>query len=52
MQLQFMNFMKQDATPDAALQAAFDAAETKAREDWEREVVLRTARLEQEEIER
>lgn len=46
MQLQFMAYMKPDATPDAALQAAFDEAERKQREDWEKELT-KQAELEQ-----
>lgn len=55
MQLQFMAYMKPDATPDAALQAAFEEAERKQREDWERELarqtILEEERLEQEQLE-
>lgn len=55
MQLQFMAYMKPDATPDAALQAAFDEAERKQRKDWEcelaRQTILEKQRLEQEQLE-
>ncbi len=37
MRLQFMNFMKQDATPDVELEAGFDEAERKQRMAWERQ---------------
>lgn len=47
--------MKPDATPDAALQAAFDEAERKQREAWEAECIKQAAleeqRLRDEEIE-
>ena len=49
MQLQFLNFMKTDATPDLALQMAHEEAERKQREMWEKE---RQRREEEERLDR
>lgn len=49
MQLQFLNYMKTDATPDIELQKAHEEAEARQREVWERE---RKRKLEEERLER